>query len=531
MLVLFDTAAGFALFKVLDEGSLSSVDDLTTAFQSPDGAARTVKLKAFKRFKDTTEALAAATASIESQLGKGLKKFLKKQIVKKSLSDELIVADKKLGGLIKTELGIECLHSNETMELLRGIRLQLDSLLGEEASELDMMVLGLAHSLSRYKLKFSADKMDTMIVQAINLLDDLDKEVNNYAMRSREWYGWHFPEMGKIVVDNLQYCRVILKMGFRAGCKSCDFSDVLSADVEEQLKEAAERSMGSEITDSDLANVSGLCTQVIDLSEYRAQLFEYLQQRMTAIAPNLTVLVGELVGARLIAHVGSLMNLAKQPASTVQIIGAEKALFRALKNDQQTPKYGLIYHASIIGQTPTQYKGKISRVLAAKTALAVRVDALGDQDEPTIGLEGRATVENRLRMLEGGGRFTLTSSGVKSGASKHKTAAVAPPSFSGAADSMLEKKTAEVDSDDDDSEDDDASDDSDADESDDGSDDESEDEAPKKKKKKKASKKDKKKSKKKAKKRKRSDDSDDDDSEDEAPAKKKSKKKKKKKSA
>lgn len=113
---------------------------------------------------------------------------------------------------------------------------------------------------------------------------------------------------------------------------------------------------------------------------------------MAAIAPNLTVMVGELVGARLIAHAGSLMNLAKHPASTVQILGAEKALFRALKSKHETPKYGLIYHASLIGQSAPKFKGKISRVLAAKSALAIRVDALGDSTDATVGLENRAKV-------------------------------------------------------------------------------------------------------------------------------------------
>merc|ERR1719199_549965 len=112
-------------------------------------------------------------------------------------------------------------------------------------------------------------------------------------------------------------------------------------------------------------------------------------------------MVGDLVGARLIAHAGSLMNLAKQPASTVQILGAEKALFRALKTKSDTPKYGLIYHASLIGQAAPKNKGKISRVLAAKTALAIRVDALGESSEVSIGIEMRAKVEQRLRQLEG----------------------------------------------------------------------------------------------------------------------------------
>merc|ERR1719437_148089 len=127
--------------------------------------------------------------------------------------------------------------------------------------------------------------------------------------------------------------------------------------------------MGTEISEMDIIHIQSLAEQVLSMTEYRAQLFEYLKNRMNAIAPNLTILVGEIVGARLIAHAGSLMNLAKQPASTVQILGAEKALFRALKTKHDTPKYGLIYHASLVGQTAPALKGKISRVLAAKLSL------------------------------------------------------------------------------------------------------------------------------------------------------------------
>merc|ERR1711920_146007 len=269
---------------------------------------------------------------------------------------------------------------------------------------------GLAHSLSRYKLKFSADKVDTMIVQAIGLLDELDKEINTYAMRVREWFGWHFPELGKIITDNLQYAKVVKKVGFRSKIKDTDFSDILDEDIEKAMKEVAEVSMGTDITEQDRLEMAGLSDQVISLTEYRAQLYEYLKNRMAAIAPNLTVMVGELVGARLIAHAGSLMNLAKQPASTIQILGAEKALFRALKTKHDTPKYGLIYHASLIGQTAPINKGKISRVLAAKASLATRVDALADETteniDTTIGYEGRARVEARLRQLEGSNTAT-----------------------------------------------------------------------------------------------------------------------------
>merc|ERR1711957_165257 len=173
-----------------------------------------------------------------------------------------------------------------------------------------------------------------------------------------------------------------------------------------------------EITLEDLANIMTLCDRVIELTEYRASLAEYLKLRMNAIAPNLTHMVGELVGARLISHAGSLMNLAKHPSSTVQILGAEKALFRALKTKKNTPKYGLIYHASLVGQSAPALKGKISRVLAAKLSLCCRVDAMGDQVEPTLGKEFKEYVEQRLASLEEGGMRSTTKGVSKPGQAK-----------------------------------------------------------------------------------------------------------------
>ncbi|XP_048342430.1 LOW QUALITY PROTEIN: nucleolar protein 58 [Sphaerodactylus townsendi] len=405
MLVLFETAAGYAIFKVLDEKKLHEVDSLWKEFETPEKANKIVKLKHFEKFQDTTEALAASTALVEGKMSKNLKKILKK-IVAKDAHEQLAVADAKLGGVIKDKLNLSCIHSPMVTELMRGIRSQVEGLItGLPSRDMAAMCLGLAHSLSRYKLKFSPDKVDTMIIQAISLLDDLDKELNNYIMRCREWYGWHFPELGKIITDNLTYCKCLKKIGDRRNFSSSDLSDVLPEEVEEEVKSAAEISMGTEVSEEDISNIQHLCDQVIEISDYRAQLYDYLKNRMMAIAPNLTVMVGELVGARLIAHAGSLLNLAKHPASTVQILGAEKALFRALKTKRDTPKFGLIYHASIVGQTTAKNKGKISRMLAAKTAIDVpfwSYDALGESTfKAEIGAEDRLKIrESRLRHLE-----------------------------------------------------------------------------------------------------------------------------------
>jgi nucleolar protein 58 len=202
MLVLFESAAGYGLFKVLSEGKLKDVGDIYTHFSSVESANNvyvsciqqtqrhlvrqsrllvcgltlptptphpgSVKLHDFSAFDSTADGLVAATALTEGKLGKDLKKFLKKSIVDKGLKDELHVADTKLGGLIKEKLEIPCVHSDVSDELQRGIRTQLEGLItGLQQDVLKNMSLGLAHSLSRYKLKFSPDKVDTMIVQAI----------------------------------------------------------------------------------------------------------------------------------------------------------------------------------------------------------------------------------------------------------------------------------------------------------------------------------------------------------------------------
>ncbi|GAA5970435.1 hypothetical protein JCM21900_003745 [Sporobolomyces salmonicolor] len=418
MLVLFESAVGLALFKVKD----AKLDDkdLYKQFETEEGANNLVKLQAIHRFTSTATAVEDMTAIGEGKVSKSLKKFLTEEVTdnKKLKNEKLAVSEPKLAGAIQKKLeGLTVVSDSSVHDLYRGIRQQLSALLGDiDPRDLSTMELGLSHSLSRYKLKFSPDKVDTMVVQAIALLDDLDKEINIYSMRVKEWYGWHFPEMGKIITENITYAKVVKAMGFRTNYNTTDFSHVLPEELEESLKSAAAVSMGTEISEQDLDHINLLADQVISITQYRTELYEYLRNRMAAIAPNLTALVGELVGARLIAHAGSLMSLAKHPASTVQILGAEKALFRALKTKHDTPKYGLIFHASLVGQAPQKLKGKMARMVATKAALSIRLDALADADSKssldsaTIGIENRAKLESRLRQLEAGlGHTSLRS--------------------------------------------------------------------------------------------------------------------------
>lgn len=435
MLVLFETSAGFAIFKVLNEGKLKNVDNLYEEFETPEKASQMVQLQHFLKFSDTTEGLAAVTGLIEGKMSKPLRRLLKRV----DCSERLALADAKLGQMIREKTGLQCETSTAVGELLRCIRQQADNLMPElPRQDITAMQLGLAHSLSRYRLKFSPDKVDTMIVQAVCLLDDLDKELNNYVMRCREWYGWHFPELGKLITDNLTFVKLISKMGMRTNALDLDMSDLLPEDVEEKVKKAAEISMGTEISELDLINIRALCTQIEEITEYRASLHEYLKNRMMAVAPNLSILVGDIVGARLISHAGSLMSLAKHPASTVQILGAEKALFRALKTKHDTPKYGLIYHAQLVTQSSAKLKGKASRMLATKAALACRVDALGESNTDTeLGIEHRAKLESRLKSLEEGAGYKISATSRHSAKFDSYSNTSVVKTYSDAADSVM----------------------------------------------------------------------------------------------
>ncbi|CAO2650039.1 Nn.00g013310.m01.CDS01 [Neocucurbitaria sp. VM-36] len=413
LFILTETSAGYALFKSKDKKLLGKGDELVKDVSAVVDA---LKLKRFQKFENAVTALNEAAALTDGKVSPMLSNLL--QELKDETKASLAVADPKLANSIAQVPGLSLkpISDSSTQDVYRAIREHMTSLIPDLIpAEMDSTRLGLAHSLSRHKLKFSPDKVDTMIIQSIASLDVLDKQLNTYAMRVKEWYGWHFPELAKILNDNLAYSKVVLKMGFRTNARDTDLSGILPEEIEAAVKAAAEISMGTEITEEDLEATSALAEQVVDLTEHRQNLSNYLSTRMQALAPNLTALVGDLVGARLIAHAGSLMNLAKSPGSTIQILGAEKALFRALKTKHDTPKYGLIYHASLIGQATGKNKGKIARMLAAKSALGLRVDALSTwgvssedtTNEPTeeeksqLGRDARLGIERRLRALEG----------------------------------------------------------------------------------------------------------------------------------
>ncbi|CAG2236900.1 NOP56 [Mytilus edulis] len=349
LFILYEHASGYALFRVKEFEEVSvlqsqvekCVTDLSK-FQS------VVKLVAFSPFKSGTNALDNINSVSEGLVHEDLQIFLESNVPKASKKQKITlgVADAKIGAAITEELKIQCSQTGAAPEIIRGIRAHFHNLVkGLTDQSAGKAQLGLGHSYSRAKVKFNVNRVDNMIIQSISLLDQLDKNINTFAMRMREWYSYHFPELVKIVNDNYLYAKAAKYIGNRK-----EFTEEKVEELEEivmdsgkarAIYDASRSSMGMDISPIDLINIESFASKVISLAEYRKSLAEYLRNKMKQVAPNLATLIGEQVGARLIAHAGSLTNLAKYPASTVQILGAEKALFRALKTKGNTPKYGI----------------------------------------------------------------------------------------------------------------------------------------------------------------------------------------------
>ncbi|KAL7429161.1 hypothetical protein ACHAXH_001418 [Discostella pseudostelligera] len=431
LFVLHEAAAGYALFEVvafdeigaLLDGSMDTVTDL-------DRFSRAVKLKAFQPFESAEDALLGINAVSEHSCTDSLHAFLEMNLPKikkkkegKAAAFALGVIDPALATAIADGmLGLSCRSDETVREIIRGCRLHLTHYVkGLGAGSQKQAQLGLGHSYSRGKVKFNPARSDNMIIQSIALLDQMDKDLNTFAMRVREWYSWHFPELKDLVKDNYMYARCAafiqdkhtLCPGVEGGKGEEDGDEpedklpglveiIGDEDVANAVITAARTSMGMDCSVVDMVNIVNFTQRMVKLAEYRKQLALYLTDKMSIVAPNLSALIGDTVAARLISKAGSLTNLAKAPASTVQILGAEKALFRALKTKGNTPKYGIIYHSTFIGRADGKNKGRISRYLANKCSIATRIDSFSDEPSSLYGQKLRDQVEERLKFYETG---------------------------------------------------------------------------------------------------------------------------------
>ncbi len=234
-----------------------------------------------------------------------------------------------------------------------------------------------AIELSSSKVSEVSESPDLHIIQAINTLDDTDKIINGISSRLREWYGLHFPELDNIIDSINGYAQIVMK-GKRDRLSKQVFEDAGFPESKvEMLTLITEKSRGGDISQINLEIVQTLAKQILDLFELRKKLEEHIEEEMKNVAPNLSAILGTAVGARILGRAGSIKNLATMPASTIQVLGAEKALFRSLKTGSQPPKHGLLFQHALVHAAPRWQRGKIARAVAGKAAIASRVDYHG----------------------------------------------------------------------------------------------------------------------------------------------------------
>ncbi|KAL9120479.1 MAG: hypothetical protein Q9187_002965 [Circinaria calcarea] len=425
--LLHESSVGYAIFQVVHQADTvgNRLKEVQDSVQDLAKFGKMVKLVSFAPFQGAAQALENANEVSEGIAPEYLRSLLEVNLPRTGKKNKITlgVADKNLAGSIKAAFpGVEC-ETGDTSEvvqdMLRGIRQHAPKMLKQlQEGDVERAQLGLGHAYSRARVKFSVQKNDNHIIQAIATLDHLDKAINMFSMRVREWYSWHFPELIRIVSENHQYAKLALFIGDKKRLSDKDLHDLAAqvnddSEIAQSIIDAARVSMGQDISETDMENVTTFASRVVSLANYRKTLYSYLVSKMGIVAPNLAALIGEIVGARLISHAGSLTSLAKYPASTVQILGAEKALFRALKTKGNTPKYGLIYHSSFIGRAGQKNKGRISRFLANKCSIASRIDNFSEAPTTKFGNALKKQVEERLEFYASGATPTKNELAMK----------------------------------------------------------------------------------------------------------------------
>ncbi|MEM2152846.1 MAG: C/D box methylation guide ribonucleoprotein complex aNOP56 subunit [Candidatus Bathyarchaeia archaeon] len=265
-------------------------------------------------------------------------------------------------------------------------------------SEITRWIRDVTIELSKLRIRKATEKRDLLVVQAVQALDDLDQTLNLFMSRLREWYGIHFPELNRLVEKHETYAKLVYTLGRR------DNFTVERLEKEGfpegkaiQISESAKSSMGADLQDIDIEQIRKISKNILQLYEARANLEKYIDALMEDVAPNLRALAGSSLGARLIALAGGLENLAKMPASTVQVLGAEKALFRALRTGAKPPKHGVIFQHSLVFRAKKWLRGKIARALAGKLSIAARTDAFTGN---YVGDKLKEELSRRIKEIE-----------------------------------------------------------------------------------------------------------------------------------
>jgi nucleolar protein 56 len=312
-----------------------------------------------------------------SSIIQGEKNYITDLIPKLRNYDQVRVNNKNLIEIFQQENIDVKLMSDSRQDEINQNKLDLIIKFGlsDDRDELAGILQKFAINLSSMKVKETSEKLDLHLVQAVNTLDEIDEIINTISTRIREWYGLHFPELDYLLQNIITYANIVRDAGSRENITKELLSQLEVPEKKiELIQQAISKSQGGDLTVESSESLKILASEVIKLSELRTNLSSTIENLMEILAPNLKNMLTAIIGARLIAKAGSLLRLAQMPSSTIQIIGAEKALFRALKTGTRPPKHGLLFQHPSVNSAPKWQRGKIARALSSKIAIAVRID-------------------------------------------------------------------------------------------------------------------------------------------------------------
>ncbi|MES1902980.1 MAG: Nucleolar protein 56, partial [Paramarteilia canceri] len=375
-----------------------------------------VKLISYHTYQSTEVANKVSNQITAGKVPSELKTFLENASIPENCM--LGVQDPHLATEISNQLNVKTVQLPEADLVLRGIRQHLVKLSSDfvSADQISKSQLALSHGYSKEQLSGNniSDnsthnlKLNSMIIQGSSMFQQIDKDANLFYMRLREWYGYHFPELSSTIMDPVAYCVCVRIIGLRENLKKEKVKEKLLAALNndssklEEICYKAEHSIGSNFSDPDLDMLQSLAAQLNTIQQNKLSLKNYISKNLNELAPNMTYLLGENVASQFIAKSGGLDKIASLPASTIQLLGAEKALFKAIKTRGKTPKYGYIFNCPTVSKTSQKLRGKVARILANKTALLSRIDLFKKTNEPVYGRSLRKLVETRITEFENG---------------------------------------------------------------------------------------------------------------------------------
>jgi len=321
--------------------------------------------------------------------------------LKNSGFDEFIFDNKELQTLTSQILGYKANFKGFSLEL-KNFRLNLETQLkkvgiNKSKEEILAQYKEISEVLTKKKVSQASGHSDNMIIQISSTLDVIKKSISLFSSHLREWYGLHFPELtDKIVEDNILLAKIVSFLGAREKFTYENLKNnfEFTENKINILQKYASDSMGANF---DLKIVQDYASQIVSLDSYRQGLEDYLTDLMEKSAPNINAIIGSLIGAKLIAKAGSLKKLAFMPSSRIQLLGAEKALYRFLKTGEKRPKHGLIFQWNQIRGSKYYHRGKIARVVAGKIGLSAKVDFFSGE---FIGEKLAIEIENKIKEIE-----------------------------------------------------------------------------------------------------------------------------------